>query len=51
MTALSGPATMMCLFIVRRILRKYGYPPDKQEQAIQLIMTQTANLTDDWAQE
>lgn len=31
--------------------KKYGYPPDKQEQAIQLVMTQAANLADDWAQE
>ena len=39
------------MVIVRRILKKYGYPPDKQEQAIQLVMTQAANLADDWAQE
>ncbi len=39
------------MVIVRRILKKYGYPPDKQEQAIQLVMTQSANLADDWAQE
>lgn len=39
------------MVIVGRILKKYGYPPDKQEQAIQLVMTQAANLADDWAQE
>ena len=39
------------MVIVRRILKKYGYRPDKQEQAIQLVMTQAANLADDWAQE
>lgn len=39
------------MVIVRRILKKYGYPPDKQEQAIQLVMTQAANLADDWVQE
>ena len=39
------------MVIVRRILKKYGYPPDKQEQAIQLVMTQAAILADDWAQE
>ena len=39
------------MVIVRRILKKYGYPPDKQEQAIQLVMTQAANLANDWAQE
>ena len=36
------------MVIVRRILRKYGYPPDKQERAIQLVMTQAANLADEW---
>lgn len=39
------------MVIVRRILKKYGYPLDKQEQAIQLVMTQAANLADDWAKE
>lgn len=39
------------MVIVRRILKKYGYPPDKQEQAIQLVMTQAANLADNWVQE
>ena len=26
--------------IIKRILRKYGYPPDKQEQATQLVLEQ-----------
>lgn len=39
------------MVIVRRILKKYGYPPDKQEQAIQLVMTQAANLADVWTKE
>lgn len=39
------------MVIVRRILKKYGYPPDKQERAIQLVMTQAANLADDWSKE
>lgn len=38
------------MVIVRRILKKYGYPPDKQEKAIQLVMTQAANLADDWVE-
>jgi hypothetical protein len=25
--------------LVRRILRKYGYPPDKQEKATQTVLT------------
>ena len=39
------------MVIVRGILMKYGYPPDKQEQAIQLVMTQAANLADEWSKE
>ena len=26
--------------IIRRILRKYGYPPDKQEKATQTVLEQ-----------
>ncbi len=29
--------------IVKRILRKYGYPPDKQEKVTQLVLEQAAN--------
>jgi len=35
--------------LVKRILRKYGYPPDKQEKATQTVLEQTAPLTDLWA--
>ena len=35
--------------IVKRILRKYGYPPDKQEHATQLVLEQAALLSADWA--
>jgi type I restriction enzyme R subunit len=28
--------------LVRRILRKYGYPPDKQEKATQTVLEQAA---------
>jgi len=34
--------------LVKRILRKYGYPPDKQEQATELVLEQTEVLCDDW---
>jgi len=34
--------------IVKRILRKYGYPPDKQEKATQTVLEQAALLTEDW---
>ena len=34
--------------LVKRILRKYGYPPDKQERATQLVLEQTEVLCSDW---
>ncbi|HOV61200.1 MAG TPA: type I restriction endonuclease subunit R [Candidatus Hydrogenedentes bacterium] len=34
--------------LVRRILRQYGYPPDKQEQATELVLEQTEVLCEDW---
>ena len=34
---------------VKRILRKYGYPPDKQEAATQLVLEQAAVLSEGWA--
>jgi len=35
--------------LVKRILRKYGYPPDKQEKATQLVLEQAATLSQEWA--
>ena len=35
--------------IVRRILRKYGYPPDKQEKATQTVLEQAKLLCAEWA--
>jgi len=35
--------------IVRRILRKYGYPPDKQEKATQTVLEQAELLSETWA--
>ena len=32
--------------LVKRILRKYGYPPDKQEKATQTVLEQAALLTE-----
>ncbi|HOT59981.1 MAG TPA: type I restriction endonuclease subunit R, partial [Spirochaetales bacterium] len=37
------------MVIVRRILNKYGYPPDKQPAAIELVMKQAENLADIWS--
>ena len=35
--------------IVKRILRKYGYPPDKQEKATLTVLEQAALLSEAWA--
>jgi len=35
--------------LVKRILRKYGYPPDKQEKATQIVLEQTEVLSLEWA--
>jgi len=35
--------------IVKRILRKYGYPPDKQEKATQTVLEQADALSEMWA--
>jgi len=37
--------------IVKRMLRKYGYPPDKQKLATETILQQTELLCDEWAKE
>ncbi len=34
---------------VKRILRKYGYPPDKQEKATQTVLMQAEALSHEWA--
>ena len=35
--------------LVRRILRKHGYPPDKQEKATQTVLEQAEVLSEGWA--
>ena len=35
--------------IVKRILRKYGYPPDKQEKATRTVLEQAEVLSAEWA--
>ncbi|HUG38583.1 MAG TPA: type I restriction enzyme endonuclease domain-containing protein [Candidatus Limnocylindrales bacterium] len=35
--------------LVKRILRKHGYPPDKQEKATQTVLEQAARLSVEWA--
>ncbi len=35
--------------IVKRILRKYGYPPDRQERATLTVLQQAELLAPEWA--
>ena len=34
--------------LVKRILRKHGYPPDKQEKATQMVLEQAEVLSEEW---
>jgi type I restriction enzyme R subunit len=36
--------------LVKRILRKYGYPPDLQDAAVQMVLQQAEALSAEWAQ-
>ena len=42
----SARAKLMVL--VRRTLTKYGYPPDKQQKAIETVLKQAELLADYW---
>ena len=35
--------------LVRRLLRKYKYPPDKQQEAIDLVLEQAESLANEWS--
>ena len=35
--------------MVKRVLRKHGYPPDKQEKATQTVLEQAELICKDWA--
>ncbi|MEO2017651.1 MAG: type I restriction enzyme endonuclease domain-containing protein, partial [Fuerstiella sp.] len=35
--------------VVRRILKKFGYPPDLQAAAVKLVLQQAEALSDEWA--
>jgi hypothetical protein len=35
---------------VKRILRKYGYPPDLQAEAVKTVLMQAESLCRDWAE-
>ena len=36
--------------MVKRILNKYGYPPDFQEEAVKTVLMQPELLCADWAE-
>ena len=36
--------------MIKRILRRYGYPPDKQARATELVLEQAEVLCRDWAE-
>ena len=35
--------------LVKRMLRKYGYPPDLQDAAVQTVLQQAEALAERWA--
>lgn len=35
--------------LVKRILRKYGYPPDLQDKAVQTVLQQAEALSSTWS--
>ena len=35
--------------LVKRVLRKYGYPPDKQDKATRTVLEQAEVLSEEWA--
>jgi type I restriction enzyme R subunit len=48
---LKESARAKLMVIVRRTLNKYGYPPDKQQKAIDTVMKQAEVLADYWVEE
>lgn len=36
--------------IVKRILKRFGYPPDLQDAAVKLVLQQAESLSDEWAE-
>ncbi|MDO7595047.1 MAG: DUF3387 domain-containing protein [Burkholderiaceae bacterium] len=37
--------------MVRRVLRKYKYPPDLAEEAIALVLQQAERFGEDWSEQ
>lgn len=46
--AMKESARARLMVIVRRTLNKYGYPPDKQQKAIDTVLKQAEVLADHW---
>ncbi|MBD2450559.1 DUF3387 domain-containing protein [Nostoc sp. FACHB-152] len=40
---------LTCTRLIKRLLRKYGYPPEKQEKATLPVLQQAELLCRDWA--
>ena len=36
--------------VVKRILKKYGYPPDKQEKAVKTVLEQAKQMASDFTE-
>ena len=47
-SANTDKTAQLCV-LVKRILRKYGYPPDKQEKATRTMLEEAALLSEEWA--
>ena len=43
------PARARMRVLVKRILRKYGYPPDLQDAAVQVVLQQAEALSSEWS--
>src|SRR5690606_13097140 len=37
--------------LIKRLLKKYKYPPEGQEEAVALVLQQAETLADDWSKE
>ncbi len=49
--AMKESARAKLMVIVRRTLNKYGYPPDKQQKAVDTVLKQAEVLADYWVNE
>jgi len=48
--AMKESARAKLMVLVRRTLKKYGYPPDKQQKAIDTVLKQAEVLADYWTE-